>query len=40
MFDEITEVKRSKEMEALKSLHLKAEVYLETKRASRMKLFC
>ena len=36
MFDELTEVKYFKEMKGLKSLQVKAEAYLEPKRASRM----
>ena len=36
MFDELTEVKYFKEMKGLKSLQVKAEAYLEPKRASMM----
>ena len=39
MFDELTEVKCFKEMKGLKSFQVKAEAYLEPKRASMMKLF-
>ena len=39
MFDELKEVKCFKEMKDLKSLQVKAEAYLEPKRASMMKIF-
>ena len=39
MFNKLEEVKYFKEIESLKSLQVKAEAYLEPKRASMMKLF-
>ena len=39
MFDEFKKVKYFKEIKGLKSLQLKAEAYLELKRASMMELF-